>query len=141
MPNTSNSARIRHAFDAARYVIEAPGADIVLHIGQASTAARALLIALEANGAALITAYNPGGCVVDHATNQAAQRALQRDIEALGLTYMQGYNSAEDGSPPIEPTVVLFGPSQAQADTLAQRYGQLAYVLLGQEGGPVLRWL
>lgn len=141
MPNASTDARIRRAFDAARYVIEARGTDIVLHIEQPSVAVRALLIALEVDCAALITAYNPGGCIIDHAINQAAQNALQRDVEALGLACMQGYNSAEDAGPPIEPTVVLLGPSHAQANALAHRYGQLAYVLVGQEGIPVLRWL
>ncbi|TKR56997.1 DUF3293 domain-containing protein [Allopusillimonas ginsengisoli] len=140
MPNVSTDTHIRHAFHAARYVIQAPGTDIVLHIGQTSAAAQELLTALNVNCAALITAYNPGGCVIDNATNKAAQNALQRDVKALGLTCMQGYNCAKDGSPPIEPTVVMLGPTQTLADALAQRYGQLAYVWVCEKGIPALRW-
>lgn len=141
MPDHRPAPGITEAFRTARYVIEAPDSDLVLQIDQPSAAARALLAALGADCAALITAHNPAAVTADRKANMAAQEALEREAQALGLICLHGYNSAGDDSPPREPTVVLIDPERAEADALARRYGQLAYVLIDKDGTPRLIWL
>lgn len=141
MSDSRSTPGIPEAFLAARYVIETPDSDLVLHIDQPSEAAQALLTALGANCAAIITAHNPAAASTDSSPNMAAQEALEHDAQALGLICLHGYNSAGDGGPPVEPTVVLVDPARAESDALARRYGQLAYVLVDKNGTPRLVWL
>lgn len=85
---------------------------------------------------ALLTAFNPGAEVAAGAANDAAQSRLLAALHAAGHACWPGLNSDPEGGH-AETSVFALGIEPAQADALADRFGQCA-LLAGRLGGPVV---
>lgn len=124
--------RLLLAYRRARYVVETP-APVELRVGRASRELSDVLRNVRCDTAALLTAYNPASQVTDDHANRQAQRRLQHDLESLGVGCLAGFGEDADGCWPPEPSLLALGLSRAHADTLADKYGQSAYLWFGSE--------
>lgn len=85
---------------------------------------------------ALLTAFNPGAAAAGPDANDAAQSRLLVALRAAGHACWPGRNSDPEGGH-AETSVFALGIDAAQADALADRFGQCA-LLAGRLGGPVV---
>lgn len=129
-----DAAALLAAYLRARYrVALAPGRWLELHVGRpppeplARWQPRAPLT--------LVTAWNPRSQPRTEAENARADAALRADLAAAGWPVLPAENSDREGRW-REPGWLVAGPSAAQADALARRYGQ-AGVLHAAPGQPV----
>jgi hypothetical protein len=80
---------------------------------------------LPADPLFVLTAWNPGGVDRDRATNDEAERALEAELTAGGLTWWPADGRSPDDSW-SEPGVAVAGLDRGAACALGERYGQLA---------------
>jgi hypothetical protein len=88
-----------------------------------------------ASSAAFLTAFNPHSMLEAAEVNVTNHNALIADIHTLGLKSISG----EGGDPshlwPSEPSVLVPGISHQNAELLAKKYGQNAYLWIeGHDG-------
>jgi hypothetical protein len=85
--------------------------------------------------AALITAFNPHSVLSTAEENVRNHNAMIADIHMLGLRSL----AAEGGDPShvwsSEPSILILGISLADAESLADRYKQNAFVWIPRDDG------
>jgi hypothetical protein len=86
----------------------------------------------------VLTAYNPGGEDRARALNEAAERALERELASEGATFWPAIGGARDGSW-SEPGVALARFDRVRACAYGTRYGQLAVYELTADQVHVVR--
>jgi hypothetical protein len=123
------------AYRTAIYVIYGDGKDIVLKIDEVNLDLSALMKKHGITSAALITAFNPHSVLSTTEENVRNHNALIADIHALGLKSL-----AAEGSDPShiwssEPSILILGISLADAESLADRYQQNAFVWIPRDDG------
>jgi len=125
------------AYQEALYVIHGEGGDIWLRVGQASLGLASLMKIYGVKSAAFLTAFNPHSIPVAAEVNVKNQNSLIDDIHALGLRHISG----EGGDPchiwPSEPSVLVLDISHQNAELLADRYRQNAYLWISGDDGLV----
>jgi len=109
---------------------------LILHTNTANLALDELLMARGATTAAFLTAWNPLSSDTPRAQNEAAQAALQADLTASGISWINGEGRGRRGDWPPEPSLLAIGIEYDAALALAQRYSQNAW-LWAQAGQPV----
>ena len=78
---------------------------------------------------AVVTAYNPFGRDTDDHTNQEKQRELIAAVESEGLQWLPAVWTDPDGVCPPEPSLAVFGASDAQLDQWMERFEQNGVVI------------
>ena len=127
------------AYREAKYVVQYLE-PIELRIGRANESLKGLLEVFDATTAAFITAFNPYSEVLSDAENEQAQNQLCSDIEKLGYEGVFGYGQDVAEEWPREHSFLAVGITESQAEALADKYGQNAYVWIGSSDAfPVLR--
>ena len=116
------------AYRATTYRIELGRRHINLRIGRRSLAADRWLAAHDARCGAFLTAWNPHSRRRSAADNDAAQRALERDLARLRVPCLRGAGIGADSRWPPERSVFAVGLTRAQARRLATKYRQFAFV-------------
>lgn len=116
------------AFLKAHYRVFLPGGEARLVPGRPFAAH----IGTPGTPWALLTAFNPGGRDSPHAANDAAHSRLLAALHAAGYACWPGLNTDPDGGH-AETSVFALGIEAAQADALADRFGQCA-LLAGRLG-------
>ena len=86
----------------------------------------------------VLTAYNPAGVDRAEAENEEAERSLEQELSAAGVTYWPALGHSPDGSW-SEPGVTVAELDRAGACALGGRYGQLAVYELTDEQVHVVR--
>lgn len=119
------------AYRRARYEVFLPDSTISVGIGQASREIAGLLRQAGTGTAALLTACNPKSRVVSDEENRQATAALQSAVTAGGWRGIATRASAPDGQWPAENGLLILGILQHQAESLADRFGQNAFVWFG----------
>jgi hypothetical protein len=127
---------LARAYQATHYVVEAQGGAFTLRVGAESAELGALMRARGIEGAAYLTAYNPWSLPRGTAENDAAQRALEAGLAALGCTLLPGAGHDPSGHWPPEPSVLALGLSLERAIDAARRWGQNAFVWIDRAGEP-----
>ncbi len=89
----------------------------------------------EARHFGMLTASNPGYIARSDAENRAADLALQRELEQLGLQHRPGFAIASNRAWKAYNWLVV-DPDVATFDSLGHRFGQIG-TLLWSRGGPV----
>lgn len=110
----------------------------VLHVDEFSTALLALHIQFGVRCSAYITACNPQGRERSAAENEAAQKALAGDLNALGISFIPGIGEPDSGDWTGEPSYLVLGLDEAAARRLGRRYEQNAILCAGQDAVPRL---
>lgn len=82
---------------------------------------------------AFITAWNPLPVIYTLEENRDRNDELKKDLDSLGLFYLDGVGIATDGSWK-EESLFIKDISKSQAEDLAQKYKQVAY-LFGLRNG------
>jgi len=108
---------------------------IVLVPGQTSSAADDLLNSLGSSSGIVMTAYNPMSVTKTEAENDQAQSQLIEDINSRGLQHLPAEGLGVDGLWPPEPSIFLCGLNFTEANDLAVKYQQAAFVEI-QIGSP-----
>ena len=108
---------------------------IVLVPGQTSSAADDLLNSLGSSSGIEMPAYNPMSVTKTEAENDQAQSQLIEDINSRGLQHLPAEGLGMDGLWPPEPSIFLCGLNFTEANDLAVKYQQAAFVEI-QIGSP-----
>jgi hypothetical protein len=116
------------AYRETCFVIDAPGGEIHLRIGQHSPEADALLKKYGVAEAAFITAWNPGPVRLSHVENYQRQQSLENQIQSAGFRFLRGRGKGTDPSWIPEESIFVFGIRRELAVALANQFGQLAIV-------------
>ena len=127
------------AYREAKYVVEDKN-PITILIGECNQNLRALLKEHKVFTAALITAFNPHSNILSIEENSKSQSHLLEDIRRLGLKTIGGYGQDIAEEWPKEISLLVLGITEAQAETLADRYSQNGFIWVGStEAFPALR--
>lgn len=139
-PGTTVDALLT-AYRATCYRIHAPGAELLLRVGQHDAGLAKLLREAWVQGAAVLTAWNPRSQQQPREQNEAAQRALEQELAAAGHPCLRGRNEPDDfatGADWVEPSVLALGLTQASARDFAVRYAQTAFLWINEDATPQL---
>jgi hypothetical protein len=127
------------AYREAKFVVEYTS-PITLLVGQSNSSLRALLKEHNVSTAAFITAFNPYSNVLSDQENISAQNSLIKDIKALGLQKINGFGQDIAEQWPKEVSVLILGITESQAEVLADKYSQNAFIWIGSvDAFPALR--
>lgn len=126
--NRSISAELVKVYREAVYVIYGNEGDIVLSVGEVNPELALLLKAYGVSSAAFLTAFNPHSILLSSQENTCNQNALLADIQAHDLQCIAGEGRDPLNRWPNEPSYLVLGISQEDAERLADRYQQNAFV-------------
>ena len=129
------SPELLRAYRAAIYVIYADEGDIVLKVDEASADLAKLMKKYGVTSAALITAFNPYSVLSTAEENVRNHNRLIANIHSLGLKIM-----AAEGADPShiwssEPSILILEISLEDAECLADRYQQNAFLWIPRDDG------
>jgi hypothetical protein len=131
--------RLDAVYRATTYFVDGPTGRFALRIGQASAELDALAAAHRVNTWTYITAHNPGSVEAPSERNENQQRELEKTVEESYYPIYSG-EGKRDGGWPAEPSLLVLGIGEAEAATMARKFGQVA-VLFGERSGPAqLLW-
>jgi len=88
---------------------------------------------------AYITAWNPRSVQKSQEENEAAQDRLRAELQASGLSFLEGMSEPDDGSPG-EASLLVF-VDRERAEALGRAYNQNAIVVGSGRSRPELVWL
>lgn len=138
-PHKSDSTTaLLAAYLAAHYRVTGTAAPFVLRVGHRSAELAALHLANDVNCSAFITACNPQGVVSSDSLNRASQQRLERQLSAMGVTFLAGLGEDPSGVWPGEPSVLVLGMSRSEAERIGREFGQLAIVWSAESAIPEL---
>lgn len=105
-----------------------PEEGIVVRIGAISQELDRLMAFLGARTAVFVTAWNPASRPTDAAANEAAGRALAREVAERGWRALPQEGRGDAGDWPPEPGLLVLDIDRDDALGLAFRFGQNAVV-------------
>jgi hypothetical protein len=130
------------AYRAARYRVWAPGGEFLLQVDRPEPRLAKLLREAWVEGAALLTAWNPGSVEQPLHVNQSMQSDLERELSNAGCACVRARNEpAVDSSTNqdwIEESVLALGITLAKAHELAAHHGQVAFLWISSDATPRL---
>lgn len=141
MSKSEVPAELVAAYMGTQYRTFTFSGDIVLRIGEPSSAMRRLIQSAGADGAAFITAENPFSEQLCEAENHVRQRSMREDLVLLGTTIFDGAGQGDDPSWPAEKSYTAIGITHAEACQLGIKYQQNAIVWIDVNGVPELLML
>lgn len=134
MSFTKVPAELVEAYNRTKYLIQPENGEIVLRIGEPSTAIAELIEAAAADGGAFITAENPFSEPLTVDENKDRQDRLREDLAVLGALIIDGAGQGEDPSWPAEASYSAIGITRDQACELGVKYEQNAIVWIDATG-------
>jgi HAMP domain-containing protein len=135
---SADTAALLAAYRAARYRFDVNAAVLELRIDVPNAALRELLQAGGHHSATCLTAANPASHRLSAMANEQAHAALCRELQRRQKHWYPGENMDPSGVWPAEISVLALDLSAAEAQSLAQQFGQLAYVWCDAMGTPHL---
>ncbi len=124
---------LRQAFEETHYIVQHQQ-PFTLRIGQHSQELDALLKDTGHDCAAFITAWNPMSQPLSTEENRSRQQSLLNEINAIGLTALQGIGQHPSNGWPGEESILVPGLQLEAARALARTFRQLAFVWVKQAG-------
>jgi hypothetical protein len=135
----SISPNLIRAYREAKFVVES-NTPITLLVGKCNKDLSALLSDHKKSTAAFITAFNPYSRVQTEQENLEAQNKLLIDIKKLGFKAINGYGQDIEEEWPREDSTLIIGITESQAEALADKYSQNAFIWIGStDAFPALR--
>jgi hypothetical protein len=122
---------------ASSYRIEAPGGQLILHVGVRSEDLAALQRMRGVASSTFITAWNPGSEALDEAENRRRNEALAREASAAGFDLLRASGHSPDRDW-CEESYLILGITRGDALALARKYGQVAFLFMGRDAVPEL---
>jgi len=134
--------RLREAYRRTTYRVWAPGAQLQLRAGKPDAALAKLLREAWVQGAALLTAWNPGSRRCTREENESAQQRLIEELAQGGHPCLRARNEPDaaggTGEDWTEESVLALDLTLPAARALALRYGQLAFLWIDARATPQL---
>ncbi len=135
----SISPKLIRAYREAKFVVESAN-PITLLVGQCNQNLSALLKEQNVSTAAFITAFNPHRKALSHQENIVAQSALIKEVASLALKQINGFGQDIAEQWPKEVSTLILDISETQAEALADKYLQNAFIWIGSiDAFPTLR--
>ncbi len=135
----SISPNLIRAYREAKFVVQS-NTPITLLVGQCNKDLSALLRDHKKTTAAFITAFNPFSKVQTDQENLQAQNELLKDAKGFGFEAINGYGQDIAEEWPREDSILIIGLTESQAETLADKYSQNAFIWIGStDAFPALR--
>jgi hypothetical protein len=134
------SPKLIAAYKSANYTIicDQP---VVLNIGQPSRQLLKLHNQFRCTCSAFITAWNPYSKAVSEDENVAAQARLEAYLAERSFSFVTGKGEDSTGNWPGEPSVLVFGTSQDEAESIGIQFLQNAIVWNHDDAIPQLNLL
>ena len=135
----SISPNLIRTYREAKFLVQS-NTTITLLVGQCNTDLSALLRDHKKTTAAFITAFNPFSKVQTDQENLQAQNELLKDVKGFGFEAINGYGQDIAEEWPREDSILIIGLTESQAETLADKYSQNAFIWIGStDAFPALR--
>ncbi|QWD60753.1 DUF3293 domain-containing protein [Polynucleobacter sp. MWH-UH35A] len=131
------SENLASAYLDACYVVHSENGGTVIRVDQVNPNLARLMKKHGVNSAAFLTAFNPYSQPATEAENISNQNSLLADIGALGLKSVLGEGSDPRKIWPSERSVLALGISLQDAERLADRYQQNAFLWIAGDEGSV----
>jgi hypothetical protein len=125
------------AYEAANYYVRT-AQPFTIQISVKSDGLAAWYRKLGVTSAAFVTAYNPFGSVLSDKENKLRNKKLRSDMDALGLTSVNGFGQDKLGEWGQEDSFLIFGISLEDARAVGIKYEQNAIVWSGNDAIPQL---
>ena len=135
----SISPNLIRTYREAKFLVQS-NTPITLLVGQCNKDLSALLRDHKKTTAAFITAFNPFSKVQTDQENLQAQNGLLKDVKGFGFEAINGYGQDIAEEWPREDSILIIGLTESQAETLADKYSQNAFIWIGStDAFPALR--
>ena len=135
----SISPNLIRTYREAKFLVQS-NTPITLLVGQCNKDLSALLRDHKKTTAAYITAFNPFSKVQTDQENLQAQNELLKDVKGFGFEAINGYGQDIAEEWPREDSILIIGLTESQAETLADKYSQNAFIWIGStDAFPALR--
>jgi len=108
-----------------------------LKVGQASLQLSSLMMGRQVDSAAFITAFNPYSSIARAQENALNHKALLADLSSLGIESIGGEGRDSENLWPSETSILALGISLQNAELLARRYKQNAFLWISGNDGLV----
>lgn len=129
------------AYRQTLYRVYGPDGPVDFRVGERGPALRALLRSYASEGAAFITAHNPGSRLMTEEHNGNAQASLVAQGRVIAAATLSGVALDPRGTWPAEDSVLLVNIDREAARRLGRRFGQNALVWIHPTGLAELVWL
>ena len=131
------SPELIRAYREAHYIVLDEGTEIRLKVGTVNLELARLMSNKNAHTASVLTAYNPYSEVKTKQENELAQMQLRQRLEELGIATLEvvGRDAKEQWEP--EPSVLALDLTLKEAETLADEYGQNAFIWIPKQDGAI----
>lgn len=135
-------AQLAEAYLRTTYRVWAPGQELQLQVGREDPGLAKLLREAWVQGAALLTAWNPGSQPCTRAVNESAQQRLLAELSRAGKPWLPARNepraTVATGEDWTEESVLALDLTLPTARALAARYGQVAFLWIDARATPQL---
>lgn len=129
------------AYRQTLYRVYGPDGPVDFRVGERSPALQALLRSYASDGAAFVTAHNPGSRLMTDEHNRNAQALLAAQARGSAAATVPGVALDPVGAWPAEDSLLLLNMDPAAARSLGRRFGQNALVWIDRTGLAELVWL
>ena len=138
------SPELIRAYREAHYIVFNEGIDIRLQVGAVNLELARLMNDKNARTASVLTAYNPYSEVKTKQENELAQMQLRERLKEMGIATLDaiGRDAKEQWEP--EPSVLALDLTLKQTETLADEFGQNAFIWIPKQDAVIelrLRYL
>ena len=121
-------AKLREVYQNTEFVVDGPGGQITLRVGETNQEIDTLLKSHGASKCAYITAWNPHSVRLEVGKNSRRQAELVEEVRHLGHTFLVGRGVAENKEWAPEESVLVIGIDRSPALELGRTFGQNAIV-------------
>ena len=127
------SPELIRAYREAHYIVLDECTEIRLQVGTVNLELARLMSNKNAHTASVLTAYNPYSEVKNKQDNELAQIQLRQRLKELGIATLDaiGRDAKEQWKP--EPSVLALDLTLKKAETLADEYGQNAFIWIPKQ--------
>ena len=127
------SPNLIKAYREAVYVVDFGDREITLQVGKANAALAKSMKGCEVTTAAFLTAFNPYSQVVDSVENEVRQKRMWADAQPMCPKIFPGIGRDKNDQWPHELSMLALGIDLEDAQALADRYEQNAFLWISNE--------
>ena len=127
------SPELIRAYREAHYIVLDEGTEIRLKVGTVNLELARLMSNKNASTASVLTAYNPYSEVKTKQDNKLAQTQLRKRLKEMGIATLDaiGRDAKEQWEP--EPSVIVLDLTLKEAESLADEFGQNAFIWIPKQ--------
>lgn len=123
------------AYREAIYIVNGDDEAISLQVGEVSHALASLMSFHKSHTAAILTAYNPYSETKSLEENESSQAKLKNALSIKAKSCINAIGTDTKGEWNPEPSILALDISLQDAETLADEYGQNAFIWINSSDG------